>query len=304
MDAVGNRIKLRHIACFVETARRGGVVQAAAALNLTQPGVSRTIRELEEIVGAQLFDRGGRSLQLNAAGRRFMTYAENAMSSLTEGVRLVGRGDPEGPVRIGALPTAAAQILPPAVAALQRSGALPRLRIATAPHAQLVAWLRAGELDLVLGRMAEPRDIAGLSFEYLYEEQLAVVVRPGHPLLSRPVAGLRETTGHPWLIPPPDAAIRGAAERFVASFGMTLPETAIETVSDNFARNYVRDTDALWLISRGVVERDIGDGLLAALPLPLEHTSGPVGLTLRTDASPPPPVRLLIETIRQTSVDR
>jgi LysR family pca operon transcriptional activator len=63
----------------------------------------------------------------------------------------------------------------------------------------------------------------------------------------------------------------------------------------------VRTSDAIWIISAGVVATDIADGLLGILPIDTSETRGPVGLTMRTDAIPSLPLSILVQTIREAS---
>lgn len=65
------RLRLRHIMTFLEIAQAGSIVSAADHLGVTQPAVSKTLRELEDILGTRLFDRTGRQLRLNSVGRNF-----------------------------------------------------------------------------------------------------------------------------------------------------------------------------------------------------------------------------------------
>ena len=70
-----HRIRIRHLRCFLETARLGSLSAAADAMNVSQPAASKTIRELEEVLGKPLFDRSHRRLSLTAAGRVFQQHA-------------------------------------------------------------------------------------------------------------------------------------------------------------------------------------------------------------------------------------
>ena len=90
-------------------------------------------------------------------------------------------------------------------------------------------------------------------------------------------------------------------ERFLLVHAVSRPSTIIETVSDSFGRAFVRGGDAVWAISEGVVANDLADGVLAALPLDTSATAGPVGLTMRTDASPPSGFDKVVLAIRRTA---
>jgi LysR family pca operon transcriptional activator len=275
------RVKLRHIACFLEVARLGSMVRAADALNMSQPAATKTIQELEEILGAQLFDRSRRNLFLTPAGEQFQRYAASSMSALKQGIDSVRLTDRDSIVRVGALPTVSARILPPAVMRLAETGQV-RTRIVTGPNDYLLSLLRAGEVDLVIGRMAEPGDIAGLSFEHLYSEQVVFVVRKDHPLLGLKHFALSAVEPYQILMPPPGAVIRPAVERLLTAHGVSNLRDDIETVSNAFGRRYALMTDAVWIISQGVVADDVAEGRMVTLPVDTSETTGPVGLTMRS----------------------
>lgn len=296
------RVKLRHIACFLEVARLKSVVRAADALNMSQPAATKTIQELEEILGAQLFDRSRRSLFLTPAGENFQRYAESSVSALKQGIDSVRMADRETIVRVGALPTVSARILPPAVMRLAESRKA-RARIVTGPNDYLLSLLRAGEVDLVIGRMAEPGEIAGLSFEHLYSEQVVFAVRAGHPLLKLKRFVLTAIQPYQILMPPPGAVIRPAVERLFTAQGVTHPRDDIETVSNAFGRRYTLTTDAVWIISEGVVIDDVAEGSMALLPVDTSETTGPVGLTMRSGETMGYAAQLLLAAIRQVAAE-
>jgi LysR family pca operon transcriptional activator len=228
-----------------------------------------------------LFDRSRRNLFLTPAGEQFQRYAASSMSALKQGIDSVRLTDRDSIVRVGALPTVSARILPPAVMRLAETGQV-RTRIVTGPNDYLLSLLRAGEVDLVIGRMAEPGDIAGLSFEHLYSEQVVFVVRKGHPLLGLEPFALSAVEPYQILMPPPGAVIRPAVERLLTAHGVSNLRDDVETVSNAFGRRYTLMTDAVWIISQGVVADDVAEGRMVTLPVDTSETTGPVGLTMRS----------------------
>ncbi|SHM52738.1 LysR family transcriptional regulator, pca operon transcriptional activator [Paracoccus solventivorans] len=274
------RIRLRHIQAFAEIVRQGSLKRAAEVLYLTQPAISRTIAELEEIVGARLLSRSRRGVSLTPQGEFFHGHALNALGALTQGLAGIGgQADPGLALLVGALPSVSARLMPDVVAELQRVAPHLRLSIADGGHGHLTTLLRAGDLDVVIGRLGAPETMQGLSFTQLYLEDVAVVVRPGHPILDDP--DLRRIAEFPVLYPPRTAAIHPLVERLLLSRGIAPPPRRIETVSGAFGRVHVRQSDAVWFISAGVVAREIADGRLVRLPLDTELTKGPVGLMTR-----------------------
>lgn len=292
------RIRLRHIVCFLEVARLSSVGGAARALNISQPAVSKTIHELEALLGGKLFERGRRLLVLTALGEVFQRHAATSLSALGEGIEAARGGEAGATLRIGALPTVSARILPAAVEAFTAGGGGAHTRIVTGPNEYLLALLRGGEVDFVIGRMADPEAVAGLAFEHLYSERVVMAVRPGHPLLSAPRFDFPAIARYQTLMPTPDSVIRRLVERLLLAHGVGGLRDEVETVSSAFGRAYVRRTDAIWIISEGVVANDVAEGQLALLPVDTGETLGPVGFTTRAGAAPAPAAARLMEAVR------
>lgn len=297
---INPRIKFRHLQTFVEVARQKSVNRAANILHVSQPAVTKTIRELEDILGVSLFEREGRGIRTTGYGEIFLRHAGATLTALRQGVDAVSQESVHSgaPVRIGALPTVSARIMPQAMKLFidERTGS--PVKIVTGENAVLLEQLRVGELDLVVGRLAAPEKMTGFSFEHLYSEQVLFVVRVGHPLLEN-VGDIFDRLGdYPVLMPTRNSVIRVIVEQFLITHGISGLQTQIETVSDAFGRAYLRMSDAVWIISEGVVAGDIADGVLAALPLETTDTRGPVGLTVRADTLPSLPMTLLIQAIR------
>lgn len=277
-----SRIKLRHVVCFLEVARLRSVVRAAELLNMSQPAASKTIQELEEILGVRLFDRSRRNLFLSPAGENFQRYATASLSALKQGVVAVRESHEPRIVRVGALPTVSASVLPDAVHRFTSQQTRYRIRITTGPNEYLLSLLRAGEVDIVIGRMADPNEIAGLSFEHLYAERVVFAVRRDHPLLKRRRFKLAAIEEYQVLVPPPGAVILPSVERLLTAHGVENLRNDVETVSNAFGLRYTRMTDSVWIISEGVVAGDVAEGVLALLPVDTSETYGPVGFTTRS----------------------
>lgn len=292
------RIKLRHIACFLEVARLRSVVNAAEVLNISQPAATKTIQELEAFLGSALFDRSRRKLFLTAFGETFYRYASTSIAALRQGIDAARSGGEASTVKVGALPTVSARILPTAVHAFTADDPGVNTRIITGPNNYLLSLLRTGDVDLVIGRMAEPEMMIGLAFEHLYSERVVMVVRPGHPLLSVAEFNLGLIEPYQVLMPTPDAVIRHHVDRLLLAHGISNIRDEVETVSNAFGRSYVRQTDAVWIISEGVVAKDVEENQLALLPVDTRETMGPVGFTTRADTIPTLAATALMEAVR------
>ncbi|KUJ73169.1 LysR family transcriptional regulator [Ruegeria marisrubri] len=281
---IDRRIKFRHVQCFVEIAREKSLKLAAEKLFLTQPAISKTLKELEEIIGATLMERSRSGVALTKEGQVFLHFAQMSLASLQQGldgVERAGRREKER-LTVGALPSVAAWLMPKVATEFAALAPDAILRIMDGPHGYLVDRLRLGELDLVLGRLGRPETMQGISFTQLYNEQVLFVVRPGHPLLDKPE--LRRIAEWQVIYPPEGSAIRPLVERYLIANGIGEIANRLETVSGAFGRVYTRQSDAVWIISSGVVANEIAEGRLVKLPFDTEITQGPVGLMTRPDA--------------------
>jgi len=297
---LGSRIKFRHLETFVEVARQKSVGRAADVLAVTQPAVTRTIRELEDYLGVALFEREGRGIRITRFGEVFLRHAGESIAAVGRGLDSIARARNSSgpPLRIGALPTASASFLPEAVAEFLKAGTGSLVTIVTGENRWLLDALRVGDLDLVVGRMAAPEHMAGLAFDPLYTEEVGFVVRAGHPLLSRRNFSLSALSGFTVLLPTEGSVIRPFVDRFLLTNGIAELANTIETVSDSFGRAYLETHDVIWIISKGVVSREIEAGRMALLDIDTSETRGAVGFTTRADAVPNLSLQIMVTTIR------
>ena len=302
---IDSRIKFRHLQTFVEVARQKSVMKAAELLHVSQPAVTKTIRELEGVLGVEVFERDGRGIKITRYGEVFLKHAGAALTALRQGLDSVTQeriGDAP-PIRIGALPTVSTRIMPRAMQLFLKENTWSRLKIVTGENAVLLEQLRVGDLDLVVGRLAGPEKMTGFSFEHLYSEQVVFAVRAGHPLLRTRQSHFNALSDYTVLMPTRASIIRPFVEGLLIANGVPSLPNQIETVSDSFGRAFVRASDAIWIISAGVVASDIEDGALAVLPIDTSETKGPVGLTMRNDAVPSLPLSILMQTIREAAME-
>ncbi|WP_296434807.1 pca operon transcription factor PcaQ [Rhizobium sp. UBA1881] len=302
---IDSRIKFRHLQTFVEVARQKSVMKAAELLHVSQPAVTKTIRELEGVLGVEVFERDGRGIKITRYGEVFLKHAGAALTALRQGLDSVTQeriGDAP-PIRIGALPTVSTRIMPRAMQLFLKENTWSRLKIVTGENAVLLEQLRVGDLDLVVGRLAGPEKMTGFSFEHLYSEQVVFAVRAGHPLMKARQSHFNALSDYTVLMPTRASIIRPFVEGLLIANGVPSLPNQIETVSDSFGRAFVRASDAIWIISAGVVASDIEDGALAVLPIDTSETKGPVGLTMRNDAVPSLPLSILMQTIREAAME-
>ena len=280
------RIKFRHLDAFSAIARAHSFKIAAEQLNLTQPAISKTLKELEVILGVAVLERSRAGVRLTPEGEVFLQFAEQSTAALRHGLRSVrASGTAAGQLRVGALPSVASALLPEAVMAFAIESPDTQIEIHEGPHHDLTARLRSGGLDLVVGRLGMPDTMVGLSFQQLYTEEVVAVVRPDSP--ARGIGDFAALNAYRVLYPPKESAIRPLVARMLIAQGVPLFANRIETASPVFGRTtLMSDPDTVWIISAGVVANDIAQGHLVALPLDMTATNGAVGIMSRSDEVP------------------
>lgn len=283
---VDRRIKFRHLDAFSAIARARSFKIAAEQLNLTQPAISKTLKELEDILGVIVMERSRSGVSLTPQGEIFLQFAEQSSAALRHGIRSIQGSDAiSSQLRIGALPSVASSLLPRAVIQLSEQNPNTLIEIHEGPHLDLTTRLRGGGLDLVIGRLGRPDTMVGLSFQQLYSEKVVVVASPKSPALS--IQNPAEIAKFRVLYPPKDSAIRPLVARHLIALGVPLFSNRIETASPAFGRAVtLSDPNTVWIISRGVVANDIKAGRLKMLDITLTSTEGAVGIMSRAEEIP------------------
>ncbi|HBS5761020.1 LysR substrate-binding domain-containing protein [Klebsiella pneumoniae] len=295
------RIRLRHLHTFVAVAQQGTLGRAAETLNLSQPALSKTLNELEQLTGTRLFERGRLGAQLTLVGEQFLTHAVKVLDALNSAGQALNRkeGLNNDIVRIGALPTAALGILPTVIGQFHKQQKDITLQVATMNNTMLLAGLKSGEIDIGIGRMSDPELMSGLHYELLFLESLKLVVRPGHPLLKETVT-LSRVMEWPVVVSPKGTVPRQNAEALLQSQGCKMPAGCIETLSASLSRQLTVDFDYVWFVPSGAVKDDLRRGVLTALPIATQGAGEPIGILTRVDATLTPGTQTLLSAIRKS----
>lgn len=290
-------IKLRHIRAFLDIAAEGTLSAVAQRHGISQPALSRTLAELEDLLAVPLFRRERRRLVLTAQGAVFRRHASVGLQAFETAAAALRPGSAGGSIRVGILPTAATRLFPRVALRFRDTAPDTLLKIETGPHSYLLGLLRAGEIDLMIGRMPVAADMAGLSFEHLYEEPVVLVARAGHPLADQPVRTLLRAA--PVILPPEGALIRRAVDEYLASLDLSALRPAYETVALAVGRGILSGSDAVWFISRGVVADELDRGDLVDVPTGVRFLSGAVGITRRHSGTGGAGLDLLVRLCRE-----
>nr|WP_218165440.1 pca operon transcription factor PcaQ [Pseudomonas agarici] len=257
---IDTRIKYRHLVCFLEVARQGSLARGADKLAVSQPALSKTLKELETLLSVSLFVRSKAGAALTPSGVAFLRFAGPSVQALREGVNSLRSGVHEPTtIRLGVLSTVESVLIPEVVCRLHARHPSLIVTVITGPSAYLLSRLGEGELDLVVGRMTDSPQIQGLAFEHLYNESMTLVVRSDHPLFTDPCA-CKKLEDYPLVLPLAGTTIRKFADSLFAQYNANLPSRVLETLSVSLSRRYVQCSHALWLAPMDAVRLDLNKG--------------------------------------------
>lgn len=298
IDLLNGRLKLRHLVLVVAIADHGSVLRAAEHLHLAQPAVTRSLREVETVLGVDLFTRGPRGVTPTMFGDVFIEHARAALAELRRaGERITGLADGAvGTVTIGTLLAGSNVLLPRAIAALKRDRPGITVIVQEATFDAQVPRLLDGEIDLILGRLNPIDGLRGLRQITLYGEPVRLVARSGHPARTLPDLGLADLLVYPWVLPLERTALRTELEQLFRAEGLALPGNLVECTSVLTVRTLVRDTDMVAALPELVVRTDAG---IAPLPVPLATVRRQVGVTLPAHRAPTPSARLMLDHLHR-----
>jgi DNA-binding transcriptional LysR family regulator len=187
-------MELRHLRYFIAVAEEQNVTRAAARLYVSQPPLSRQIRDLEGELGVALFDHGAKAVRLTEAGRVFLTEARAVVQRAEEAVQTVkavasGQRDE---IHVGYAPSLTVELLPRALRFFQEANPGVRVQLHDMSTQEMLRGLRDGKLHVALLIQVSAKVMTGLVFEELHRYAVCVAVHPAHPLARVRKVGLEQ----------------------------------------------------------------------------------------------------------------
>jgi len=244
------KLHLRKLKMLLSLAQTRNISHSASMLNITQPGLSKWLKDLEEDIGLQLFERHARGLfptpygeALIAHARRIdaqLDRASNDMQALRSGGRRI---------LIGTAGEPSAETIPLAIILLLNRMPHVRVKVVEGMSEQLLAQLVQGDLDIVVGRYAPEHHNPALLSEALYLEPIHFVARPQHPLFAQAQIRWQDLEHYRWIVWPRGTATRQALDAAIDTLGEPLPDDALETNSISTTLALIANSDMIGVAS-------------------------------------------------------
>ncbi|AVW91089.1 LysR family transcriptional regulator [Celeribacter baekdonensis] len=278
---------------------------AAQRLGLAQPTVHRAVSQIETVAGRPLFERAAHGLIPTPAAKALAQAARLAFSELDQADAELAEFDGQevGRIAIGALPLSRSILLPRALAAFRERRPRLSIEVNDGPYDDLLNGLRRGDLDVIIGALRMPAPIEDVMQEALFNDELAFVARPDHPLVGTAPA-LESLTDRQWVVPRPGSPSRGQFDAYFADRGIAPPASLIECGSILFMREMLSAGPFIGCISGAQAEAEIAKGLIARINVTGAWPGRAIGLTTRRNWEPTKSQALLLDLLRQAAKDR
>lgn len=287
--------RLRH---FLTTFELGSIGQAADKLLLTQPALSKSIRQLEDDLGVRLFDRTPLGVMPTVYGNALALHAKSIEAQVRQAEAQIQslRGVAKGVVAIGIGPSVATTLMPLATSRLHKLQPEIELSVTEGLVDELIPALRRGEIKIAVGswpRVSDP----SFSTEVLLVDEIKIWAAVGHPLQGRSVE-LHELVDCPWALPPSNQRWRQQLEEQFFSRGISPPKPAVVSNSSTFLLNLLKSGDYISFLPRQLVGEDAG---LTSLDAELTRFEPEISVTYRDRSLREPAVLEVLQLLRSVA---
>lgn len=289
MPPEGERIHLRDVEAFTAVVGEGSISGAAERLRLTQPALTARIQGLEESLGAPLFVRSRSGARLTEAGRTFLPFAERALAALAEGRELVSGGEraAAGRLTLGAAPAVSTYVLPAVLGKFQALHPGVQLTVRSGHSEEILEWVRREEVQLGMMRPVHHPDV---TLEPLFDDELVLVVRPGHPFTERGRIRMEQMASERLILFDRASSYHELTSAVFRQAGIR-PHGYLEVDNIDAAKRMVEEGLGIALLPRTSVAGEVSDMRLAAVKVtdmtPIRRT---IVVARRRDAGDPPPI--------------
>ncbi|EJO30230.1 LysR family transcriptional regulator [Achromobacter marplatensis] len=284
MTPFRGKLRIRHLEIVLTVSELGNLSKAAAQLHSTQSGLSRAIAEIEELVGARLFERTAKGTTCTPLGEAMCRHARLLLTDFRKAeidLAAMSRGD-EGSLTVGCFSMFAGWPVAQAARAFRQAYPRITLTIEIGTHERLIEDLDAGGVDVLISRFSSTVNPQIYRSTTLLEDQVVLACATGHPLAGRTGTTLADYVAYPWITALPGSRIRGELEMSLRKAGLVIPDM-IGALSLEFGREILLDSQYLWMLPGSVAAVRQARGELVVLPARPAIGKSPLAAIWRRD---------------------
>lgn len=264
-------LKFRHLTLIDTLGHTRNMHLASEQMNLSQPALSKMLKEIEHLLGFAVFERLPRSMLPTPLGVHVVRYAQLALNDAGAFVEQINslREGGHGYLKVGGIFAAAAVVLPRALVQIKQRWPLLSIEVVEQTSDHLMTMLEDKTLDLVIARFTDERQQQAYDFTALAPEPFSIVVNSRHPLCGLGQTPLEQLGDWPWILYPLGTPIRGRMELAFAQAGIATPKNTIDTISMQTFLQVLQSGPMIAMLPESMVKTHIDSGLLKTLDTPL-----------------------------------
>ncbi len=302
-ERVSKRLKLKQLRLLVAIAKHSSILHAANEVCISQPAATKLLKDLELDFDVLLFNRTNRGVVPTEYGDALVKHGKLILAQISHAAQELddlneGRG---GRVIVGTLLAASAKILPYVIKDIQKQRPNVSIVVREGTNDILMPMLQAGELDMIIGRLAEYRYRDCFTQEVLYREEVVIAARKHHPLVKRRKLTLEDLSQCDWILPPTQTTLRRQIDKEFLDKCLVSPPNPVECVSFLTNRTLLLETDMIGVFPLHVVQKDVANGELEIIDCNLNITKSPVGVSYRKENALSPAAFAFLNQLRVCS---
>jgi DNA-binding transcriptional LysR family regulator len=296
-------IRMAHLRALAALAQHRNFTLAARASHMAQPTIHRVVRDLERLLEIPLFEKTSHGVVPTKGAENLARRAGVAFAELEQAHADVAtlNGVERGRTVIGAMQMVHPVLIPDALIEFSLKWPEHSIAILSGTYEHLLPALEIGESDFLIGPLRNstlPHDVVQ---EHLFDDPLAIIMRPDHPLARRRRVTAADLSSYPWIAPRKGGPLRPDFDALFQFAGIPSPQRAVECNFLGVARAFLTSSDRLMLLSPHQFRDELKSGTLAAIAPPGGPMVRPYGLTLRRDWRPTSTQSALLDIIRHRS---
>jgi len=293
-------LDIRQLTAFLTIVQTGSLGRAAEALHITQPALSRSIKQLEARMGVSLFERHSKGMELTTYGQALLPHARLLKEESALAIEEIDalRGLSKGIVRVGAIASVASAALPRAIERLLARWPGLRIQIMEGVDDVLADALIRNEIDLAIGVSLEETEEISLVADSVWEDLSGIVASTKHPLWQRKKMSFSDLQDERWVLPPRGTKPREELHQLFLQAGMPPPHVVVETRSIVTIKALVLRANFLSSLPMPLYEAEREVNTIAPLPIPHGQLSRRFYVFRRRRGSLPRPAAQLLEELR------
>jgi DNA-binding transcriptional LysR family regulator len=299
-DRIGSRLKLRDLHILLAVVQAGSMSRAADRLAVSHPVVSKTIANLEHVLGVRLLDRTAQGTEPTAYGRALLACGTIVFDEMRRGVQEIAfLSDPTvGDLRIGTAAPYVDGLIPAVIARLAARFPKIRFHVTDMDAVTLCGRLRERKLDLVVGRVLSAIFGDDLTAERLFDDRLQVVAGIDSPWSRRRKLSLADLIGQPWLMPETDNIAMSLIAEAFASAGLAPPAPQVVSNSITLRVRLIETGRFVGIMPESALRFGARRTRIKTLPIRLQMETPPTVAISLKNRTPNPIAKLFIDEVR------